>query len=91
MLSLLFATFIKIGENNSTHEFLRMHQPIYIFIFNDLHLQTIETISPKTSVDNSSAQWAIFFQSGAGIHMSHNIYHFLLKAIVMSNTPQNCH
>ncbi len=32
----------------------------FIFIFDDLHLQIIASISPKTSVENSSAQWAIF-------------------------------
>ncbi len=29
---------------------------IYIFYFDDLHLQIIESISPKASVENSSAQ-----------------------------------
>ncbi len=29
------------------------------FFFDDIHLQIIESISPKVSVDNSSAQWAI--------------------------------
>ncbi len=29
--------------------------------FVDLHLQIIESISSKASVENSSAQWAIFF------------------------------
>ncbi len=32
---------------------------ILIFYF-DLHLQIIEIISPKASVENSSALWAIF-------------------------------
>ncbi len=31
------------------------------FFLDDLHLQIIATISPKTSVENSSAQWAICF------------------------------
>ncbi len=31
------------------------------FYFDDLHLQIIGSISPKASVENSSAQWAIFF------------------------------
>ncbi len=30
------------------------------YIFDKLHLQIIETISPKASVQNSSDQWAIF-------------------------------
>ncbi len=32
------------------------------FFFDDLHLQIIESISPKASVGNSSAQWAIVFK-----------------------------
>ncbi len=36
-----------------------MHQLICNF-FDDLHLQIIQNISPKASVENSSAQWAIF-------------------------------
>ncbi len=36
----------------------------HLFIQNvfgdDLHLQIIASISPKASVENSSAQWAIF-------------------------------
>ncbi len=31
----------------------------YVF-FCDLHLQVIESISPKASVENSSTQWAIW-------------------------------
>ncbi len=31
------------------------------FFGDDLHLQIIAIISPKASVENSSAQWAIFF------------------------------
>ncbi len=34
---------------------------VLFFIFNDLHLQIIESISPKASVENSSAQLAILF------------------------------
>ncbi len=34
---------------------------IWFFFFYDLHLQIIANISPKASVENSSAQWAIFF------------------------------
>ncbi len=58
---------MKIGENNSTHELLKILQAsskfdfILFFYFDDLHLQIIETIFPKVSVENSSAQWAIFF------------------------------
>ncbi len=33
----------------------------FFFFFYDLHLQIIASISPKASVENSSAQWAIFF------------------------------
>ncbi len=37
----------------------------YLFriVLDDLHLQIFATISPKASVENSSAQWAIFFNS----------------------------
>ncbi len=31
------------------------------FFFDDLHLKSIASISPKASVENSSAQCAIFF------------------------------
>ncbi len=30
------------------------------FVVDDLHLQIIANISPKASVENSSAQWDIF-------------------------------
>ncbi len=30
-----------------------------VFFIDDLYLQIIDNISPKTSVENSSAQWAI--------------------------------
>ncbi len=36
-------------------------QLIYYF-FDDPHLQIIKSNSPKASVENSSAQWAIFLQ-----------------------------
>ncbi len=32
-----------------------------VVFFDDLQLQIIESISPKAYVENSSAQWAIFF------------------------------
>ncbi len=32
-----------------------------LFIFDELHLQIIASISPKASVENSLAQWAIFY------------------------------
>ncbi len=56
---------MKIGENNSAHELVRMLQASSKFYFivyfvDDLHLQIIESISPKASVENSSAQCAIF-------------------------------
>ncbi len=59
---------MKIGENDSTHELVKILQEsskfhfILFFYFDDLHLQIIESISPKASVENSSAQWAIFFK-----------------------------
>ncbi len=34
---------------------------ILFFFFDNLQLQIIESISPKASVENSSAQWAIFY------------------------------
>ncbi len=34
---------------------------ISFYFFDDLHLQIIASISPKASVENSSAQWAILF------------------------------
>ncbi len=64
---------MKIGENDSAHELVRMLQAsskfdiqfyFLFFYFDDLHLQIIESISPKVSVDNSSAQWAIFLCPG---------------------------
>ncbi len=57
---------MKIGENDSIHELQKMLQAsskfnfILFFYFDDLHLQIIESISPKASVENSSAQCAIF-------------------------------
>ncbi len=76
LISFLHATFKKIGENDSPHKLSRMLQAssefnlIYLFFiflfyflfyfFDDLHLQIIESISPKASVDNSSAQCTIF-------------------------------
>ncbi len=33
---------------------------LFIYYFDDLHLQIIESISPKASVTNSSAHLAIF-------------------------------
>ncbi len=35
------------------------------FFFDDLQLQIIASISPKASVENSSAQWAIFLAFSA--------------------------
>ncbi len=40
---------MKIGENDYTHEI----QFLISFYFDDLHLQLIESISPKASVENS--------------------------------------
>ncbi len=59
---------MKIGENDSANELARILQAsckfdfILSFYFDDLHLQIIESISPKASVENSSARWAIFFK-----------------------------
>ncbi len=41
--------------------FFLIQNLIFCFVFDDLHLQIIAIISPKASVENSSAQWAIFF------------------------------
>ncbi len=49
------ATFMKIGQNDSVYELARMLQAsskfnfryLFIFYFDDLHLQIIESISPK--------------------------------------------
>ncbi len=68
LVSFLHATFMKIGENYSAHEHARMLQAsskfdfnfFNFFYFDDLHLQIIESISPKVAVENSSAQWVIF-------------------------------
>ncbi len=67
LISFLHATFMKIGENDSTQELVKMLQAsskfnfILFCYFDDLHLQIIESISPKASVENSSAHWAIFY------------------------------
>ncbi len=44
---------MKIGENDAARE---VQNSIYLFVyfFDDLHLQIIESISPKASVENSS-------------------------------------
>ncbi len=39
------------------------HAILFSIFFDDLHLQIIASISPKASVENSSAQWAIFLLS----------------------------
>ncbi len=54
---------MKIGENDSVHEMLQASSKFYFilfYFFDDLHLQIIKSISPKASVENSSAHWAIF-------------------------------
>ncbi len=51
---ILLTNFQKMLHTSSKFDF------IYLFFFDDLHLQIIESISPKASVDDSSAQWAIF-------------------------------
>ncbi len=43
-----------------------------LFFFDDLHLQIIASISPKASVEYSSAQWAIFYPyGGRGLNIFH--------------------
>ncbi len=57
---------MKIVENDSGHELAKMLQAnskfgfILFFYFDDLHLQIFESISSKVSVENLSAEWAIF-------------------------------
>ncbi len=56
---------MKIGENNSIHQLSKMLHASLKFDFfwgggDDLHLQIIESIFPKVSEENSSAQWVIF-------------------------------
>ncbi len=57
------STFMKREENNSTHKLARMLQANskfdFIYYFHNLHLQIIESISLKASVENSPTQWAI--------------------------------
>ncbi len=40
--------------------FFFIYSELDFFFFDDLLLQIIASISPKASVENSSAQWAIF-------------------------------
>ncbi len=40
-----------------------LNSEFLLFSFDALHLQIIASIPPKACVQNSSAQWAIFFQS----------------------------
>ncbi len=53
LISFLHATFMKIRKNDSAHELAKMLQAsskfdfIYFLFFDDLHLQIIESISPK--------------------------------------------
>ncbi len=53
LISFIHATFMKMGENDSTHELARMLQAssefkLIFFVFVDnLHLQIIESIFPK--------------------------------------------
>ncbi len=67
---------MKIGENDSIHELAKILQAcskfhfILFFYFDNLHLQIIESFSPKESVENSSAQWDIFFHK----HLIKNKY-----------------
>ncbi len=49
------------------------------FYFDDLHLQIIESTSRKASVENSSAQLAIFFQ---------NLYYEMYTDLICKNAPK---
>ncbi len=64
---------MKIGENYSAHK-VRNLILFNFFYFDDLHLQIIESISTKASVENLSAQWAIFFMEKIIMHQSVNLY-----------------
>ncbi len=55
---------MKIGENDTAYELAIF---LIFFYFDDLYIQIIESISPKASVENSSAQWAIFFYEYSNI------------------------
>ncbi len=43
-----------------------IYSELDFFFLDDLLLQIIESISPKASVENSSAQWAILYVQNAG-------------------------
>ncbi len=60
---------------------------IRIFFFDGLHVQIIASISPKASVENSSAQWAIFIQiDNAQVDEIHIIQsHLFYQATVMKD------
>ncbi len=48
-------------NTNQPDQLIQVKSFISVFLFfDDLHLQIIESISPKASVQNSSAQWTIF-------------------------------
>ncbi len=53
---------------------------LFIYFLDDLHLQIIESISPKASVENSSAQWATFVDLPLLIYIE----------FFSSNRYQNC-
>ncbi len=60
---------MKLGENYSAHELAKMLHAsskldFFIFLFDDLHLQIIESISPKASVENLSAHKLLKVQNG---------------------------
>ncbi len=82
---------MKIGESDSAHELVRMPHTsskfylIYVFIyyFDDLHLQIIESISPKASVENSSVQWAIFLNQTNTFDYTHMQCFLEEKQVVM--------
>ncbi len=67
LISFPSAMLMKIGENYFAHELSRMLQAslifdlIWLFFLMIYTYKIIESISPKASVENSSAQWAIFF------------------------------
>ncbi len=56
LISFLHSTFMKIGEIIPLTKMLQASSKFNFIFFDDLHLQIIESISPKASVENSSAQ-----------------------------------
>ncbi len=59
--------------------FCFIYSELHFYFFDDLHLQIIASISPKASVENSSAQWAIFLYNNITHHIlsNHNLSSFI--------------